>query len=236
MDIRAVFFDAGETLLHPYPSFPELFADVLRERGIETDPDAVARGMSGFSERFHDTIRSDEHHLWSTSPDRSRAFWFAIYRDFLHELGIEGRDEELPEALYTRFTDLASYRLHPDAAPAIERLHEAGVTLGLISNFEEWLERLLDALDVARYFAVRVISGIEGVEKPDPKIFHLALERTGATPETSAYVGDSPFFDVEAAKEVGMVPVLIDRRDRYPDADAIRVTSLEQIPERLGIG
>ena len=230
-----MFFDAGETLLHPHPSFPELFVEVLRERGVSVDPDAVVEGMTHFSERFHDTVSSDEHRLWSTSPDRSRAFWFAIYRDFLAELGIEDPGGELPEALYTRFTDLASYRLHPDAVPAIERLHEAGVTLGLISNFEEWLERLLDALDVARYFAVQVISGIEGVEKPDPKIFHLALERTGATPETSAYVGDSPFFDVEAAREVGMVPVLIDRRDRYPDADGIRVTSLEQIPERLGI-
>jgi FMN phosphatase YigB (HAD superfamily) len=50
------------------------------------------------------------------------------------------------------------------------------------------------------------------------------------------YVGDHPFFDVEAARAVGMVPVLIDRRGRHPDVDAIRITSLEDLPEAIGVG
>ena len=105
----------------------------------------------------------------------------------------------------------------------------------MISNFEEWLERLLETLEVAHYFDVTVISGIEGVEKPDPAIFHRALERAGVPAQRSVYVGDNPIFDVEAARAVGMVPVLIDRRGRHQDTDALRITSLEDLPAVLGL-
>jgi putative hydrolase of the HAD superfamily len=235
VDLDAVFFDAGETLLYPHPSFPELFAEVLRERGRRVDPARVQDVVSASAGRFNQILSSEEARLWSTSPERSRAMWDGIYRSFLEDLGADGDRDELVEALYDRFTDLASYRLHPDVLPVLARLRTSDLTLGLISNFEEWLERLLDALEVAHFFDVTVISGVEGVEKPDPGIFRLALDRAGVTAERSAYVGDNPEFDVEAARAVGMVPVLIDRRGRYGDADELRVTSLEDLPAALGL-
>ena len=230
-----MFFDAGETLLYPHPSFAELFAEVLRERGRRVDPARVQEVVSASAGRFNEILSSEQARLWSTSADRSRALWDAIYRSFLDDLGIDGNREELIDALYRRFTDLASYRLHPDALPTLERLRKTDLTLGLISNFEDWLERLLDALEVAHFFDVTVISGVEGVEKPDPGIFRLALDRAGAAPERSAYVGDNPAFDVDAARAVGMVPVLIDRRGAHQDADGLRITSLEDLPAALGL-
>lgn len=231
--VRAVFFDAGETLVYAHPSFPELFAEVVREGGHPIDPADVQQGLADFSKRFTEAF--GEHHLWTTSPERSRTFWTTIYREFVEQLGIDDPDGSTVEALYERFSDLASYRLHPDALPTLERLAAASVTLGLISNFEEWLERLLETLDVTRFFPVRVISGLEGVEKPDPEIFRIALDRVGVEPEESVYVGDNVDFDVEPAAEVGMLPVLIDRRGRYPDADCIRITSLEDLPAAVGL-
>jgi putative hydrolase of the HAD superfamily len=76
---------------------------------------------------------------------------------------------------------------------------------------------------------------VEGVEKPDPEIFRIALARAGVEAGGAVYVGDHPFFDVQAAREAGMVPVLVDRRDRHPDVDAIRITSLEELPGAIGI-
>lgn len=235
MDLEAVFFDAGETLLYPHPSFAELFAEVLREDGHRVDPARVQQVVSASTRRFNDILTSEQARLWSTSPERSRTLWDGIYRSFLSDLGIDRDHDRLVDALYARFSDLASYRLHPDAQPTLERLRRTDLTLGLISNFEEWLERLLEALDVARFFDVTVISGIEGVEKPDPAIFRLALERAGVTAERSLYVGDNPTFDVEAARAVGMIPVLIDRRGRYADTGALRITSLEDLPTAVGL-
>jgi putative hydrolase of the HAD superfamily len=233
--IRAVFFDAGETLLYPHPSFAELFAEVVREHGHRVDPARVQEVVSAYSQRFTDTVLTGEGRLWSTSPERSRAMWRGIYDVFLTEVGITEDHEALFDALYRRFTDLASYRLHPDALPTLERLRKAELKLGVISNFEEWLERLLESLEVSDFFDVTVVSGVEGVEKPDPRIFEIALERAGVAAEDAVYVGDHPFFDVEAAQKVGMLPVLIDRRGRHPDSEAVRITSLEDLPAAVGL-
>jgi putative hydrolase of the HAD superfamily len=172
--------------------------------------------------------------VWSASAEKSRTFWLEIYTTLLEKLGITGV-ERLAEALYAEFTDLANYRLFSDVLPILARLRGAGLILGVVSNFEEWLERLLEDLGVARYFEVRVISGVEGIEKPDPRIFRIALERTGAKPEESAYVGDNPEFDTEPAEAVGMTGILIDRRNRFPDHSGLRITSLEELPALLGI-
>jgi putative hydrolase of the HAD superfamily len=232
---KAVFFDAGETLVYPHPSFAELFTEVLRAEGVVVDPAVVQEVVSAYSQKFTETVQSGEARLWSTSPERSRVFWDGVYRGFLEEVGVSDHHDRLVDRLYTTFTDLASYRLHPDVIPTIDRLRAAGISLGVISNFEEWLERLLETLGVTAYFPVLVISGVEGVEKPDPEIFRIALERAGVSAEESVYVGDHPFFDIEAAEEVGMVAVLIDRRGRYPDAEGIRITSLEDLPAAVGI-
>jgi putative hydrolase of the HAD superfamily len=234
--LTAVFFDAGETLVYPHPSFAELFTEVLRSEGHVVDPAVVQEVVSAYSKKFTETVQSGEARLWSTSRERSRAFWDGVYRGFLHEVGVGEAHDRLVDRLYGTFSDLRSYRLHPDVVPTLDRLRAAGLSLGVVSNFEEWLERLLENLGVADYFPVRVISGIEGVEKPDPEIFQIALERSGVTAEESAYVGDHPYFDIDAAAEVGMVPVLIDRRGRYPDAEGIRITSLEDLPAAVGLG
>jgi putative hydrolase of the HAD superfamily len=232
---KAVFFDAGETLVYPHPSFSELFAEVLRAEGVVVDPAVVQEVVSAYSQKFTETVQSGEARLWTTSPERSRAFWDGVYRGFLEEVGVAEHHDRLVGRLYATFSDLASYRLHPDVIPTVDRLRDAGISLGVISNFEEWLERLLETLGVTDYFPVRVISGVEGVEKPDPEIFRIALERAGVAAEESVYVGDHPFFDIEAAEEVGMVAVLIDRRGRYPNAEGIRITSLEDLPAAVGI-
>ena len=235
MDVRAIFFDAGETLLYPHPSFAEVFSEVLRDEGHPVDPARVQEVVTAYSQRFTDSVVSGEGKLWSTSSDRSRAMWRGIYDGFLTAVGVHDDHEHLFEALYTRFTDLATYRLHPDALPVLERLRKSEVALGLISNFEDWLERLLEALEVGHFFDVTVISGVEGIEKPDSEIFRIALERAGVSAEESVYVGDHPFFDVDAAREAGLVPVLIDRRGRHEDVDAIRITSLEDLPAAIGV-
>jgi putative hydrolase of the HAD superfamily len=229
---RAVFFDAGETLVHPHPSFPELLTLTLREEGLEVDPALILEKLHVVSDRFARSAREGE--LWSTSPERSKRFWGSVYGGLLAEMGLVYGDG-LAARLYSTFTDLSNYRLFPDVERTMDRLAAAGLRLGVISNFEEWLERLLESLDATRFFEVRIISGVEGMEKPDPRIFHLALDRMGVSPEESVYVGDNPMFDIEPAVEVGMFAILLDRRGRFPDHAGARITSLEDLPAAIGL-
>jgi putative hydrolase of the HAD superfamily len=230
MRFRAIFFDAGETLVHPHPSFPELFAAVLAREGFPVGVDAVHEQVHHVGERFSQAARAEE--LWTTSPERSRAFWLSVYERFLQGMGLP-TDDGLHETLYREFTDLANYALFDDVTPALAALHGGGAQLGVVSNFEEWLERLLGQLGVLEIFDVRVISGLEGVEKPDPRIYRMALDRAGVEPREAAFVGDSPEFDIDPPAAIGMYPVLIDRRDRHPGFAGVRIRRLTDLPAVL---
>lgn len=232
MRYRAVFFDAGETLVHPHPTFPDLFSKVLAREGYEVDTEMIRERIHVVSDRFAHAAETNE--LWTTTPERSRAFWHDVYGIFFRELGISDANG-LIDTVYAEFTDLANYAVFEDVVPMLRRLRDAGLRLGIISNFEEWLERLLDQLGVREYLDVRVISGVEGMEKPDPRIFELAMSRAGVDAASSVYVGDSPTFDVEPAAALGMLPVLIDRRERFPDAPGARITSMQELPGVLGL-
>jgi putative hydrolase of the HAD superfamily len=225
-----VFFDAGETLVHPHPSFPELLAVVLQEEGFAVDPQTIRERLSVVASEFSKPSAVG----WSTSPERSRAFWEGLYRLLLGALGIPFTDG-VAEVIYRTFTDLGSYRAFPDAEPTLRQLREAGLTVGLISNFEAWLEQLLEHTGLAEYFDIRAISGVEGVEKPDPRIFRVALERAGVEADDVAYVGDSPEFDIEPAETLGMLGVLIDRRGRFPDHAGTRIETLDELSGALGL-
>lgn len=233
MRFRAVFFDAGETLVHPAPTFPDLFASIVTREGHPRDPVAIREGLSMISGEFVRAARENE--LWTTSPERSRRFWTTVYDRFLEVLDIPTTNG-LTGVLYAAFTDLGNYDAFDDVRPVLEELRTGGTELGVISNFEPWLEALFERLDLTRFFPIRVISGLEGVEKPDPAIFHLALERAGLRPEEVVYVGDVPDFDVEPAAALGMFPVLIDRRERHVgfEGPGVRITDLADLPSVLG--
>jgi putative hydrolase of the HAD superfamily len=234
MTYRAVFFDAGETLVHPHPSFPELLSVLLRREGIDADPIDVRDGVSIVADHF--ARAAQDGVLWTTSARASKTFWLEVYRAFLDRVGAGDRPG-LPERLYDEFTDLSNYRLFDDVLPVLHRLRDSRLLLGVISNFEEWLERLLVHLGVADLFDVQVISGIEGVEKPDSAIFRLALERAGMEASGCVYVGDNPIFDTAPAEAIGMRAVLIDRRERFPDhsGPGVRITSLADLPQAIGL-
>ncbi len=227
MPLRAVLFDVGETLVHPAPSFPELFSTVVASEGRARSPDAVIDASRTVFHRFSEAARDVE--LWTTSPERSARFWKSVYERMLGELDIPD-DGHIADVLYATFTDSSNYELFDDVVPTLDELEAAGLALAIVSNFEAWLEDLLGTLGVRDRFGVRVISGREGVEKPDLRIFELALERLSLDPADAMYVGDNPEFDVAPASTLGMTPVLIDRRDRFPDTDTTRITDLRELP------
>jgi putative hydrolase of the HAD superfamily len=231
--IEVVFFDAGGTLLDPHPSFPELFAAVCLEKGHPVEASAVEAAQARIAPHLTDLVADGEDAVTyagtSDSAKESRRYWTYFYERMLAEVGI--RDRSLPSALFERFTDSRSYKLYHDVVPAIDSLQALGVRIGLISNFEGWLEKMLVELEVGDVFEIAVISGIEGIEKPDPGIYRLALERAEVSAAVCMHVGDSPVMDAAPAAEVGMHPVLIDRGDRYPDSSWPRARSLKDLPE-----
>jgi putative hydrolase of the HAD superfamily len=229
-----VFFDAGETLVHPLPSFPELFSSCCREFGLEVDLPTLAKIGRTLMAEVEEKQRlgftfTDDH-------EASRAFWLGFYRSLVGAMGYEADHDELPEELYRVFSLPSNYGAYPDAGETLEALRAAGMRMGLISNFEGWLQDLLDMLGITHYFEVLVISGKVGFEKPNPRIYELALERAGVQPGSAIHVGDSPVSDFDGAAQVGMRSILLDRWDRFPDFEGARISRLSQVMDFLDLG
>ena len=77
--------------------------------------------------------------------------------------------------------------------------------------------------------AVIIDSHVVGIEKPDPRIFHLALTEIGVPPERCCFVGDSVHFDVDGARAAGLRPVHVDPYDFCPHDDHGHVSGLADV-------
>jgi putative hydrolase of the HAD superfamily len=223
--LDCVLFDAGDTLLAPAPSFQGRFMAVAAEHGLPLEEAAVDAAIA-------DAARAAEWPSDWTDPATQREFWVGFYRQVLADLGHGEKGMELADALFEAFSDPAGYRLFDDVRPALDELAARGIKLGVVSNFEPWLEDILDLQGIGDRFAAVAISGKLGVAKPDPEIFKAALTEAGADPGATVHVGDQPVNDVAAARAVGITPVLIDRYARHPETDgAHRVEDLLELVE-----
>ncbi len=229
---RAVYFDVGETLVRPRRPHAELLADICREQGVALDGAALA--TFGHHIAAQVAARAREGRPFTFPPAESQRFWLETYRGFLARHLPSAAAERAALAYRALLSSPTAYVLFDDALPVLERLRASGLALGIVSNWEAWLPALLDETGLAPCFDHVVISGLRGVEKPDPRLFALALAEASYRPEETVYVGDSPTHDVAPARAVGIAPVLLDRAGRHPGAPAWRrIASLEELPDIL---
>lgn len=234
MSLRALFFDVGETLVYAHPSSAEIMAEVCREAGLPVVAEAVEQAEAQVAPRI--AARQASGELYSISPESSERFWTWVYDQILAELQVpQAARSDLARRFHERFSRLETWRLFPDVRPTLEALRarrQSGLVVGVISNWEDWLEALLVQLEIHHYFDFLTISAGVRLEKPDPRIFQAALQRAGARPEEALHVGDSLHADVGGARTAGITPVLIDRRGRYSPAQAdgaIIIRSLDAV-------
>jgi putative hydrolase of the HAD superfamily len=224
--LECVLFDAVDTLLAPAPSFQGRFVAVAAEHGVPLEEAAVDAAIAAAAREA----------AWPedwTDPATQRRFWLGFYGKVLGSFGHTGT--ELAEALFRAFSDPAAYRLFDDVRPALDELAGRGIILGLVSNFEPWLDEVLALQGIDGRFAAVAVSGKLGVAKPDPRIFKAALDQAGADPGATVHVGDQLINDVAGAAAAGITPVLIDRFGRHPGAGgAHRVEDLAGLLELVG--
>lgn len=229
MSVEIVFFDAGETLLRPEPNFRDAAAAVYRSRGHAVESQDIVRTGELMTRKFVEAAESGV--VMSASPSASRDFWTSVYVEMTAALGLD--DDGAPEALLEHFSDPASYGLFDDVVPCLDALAERGLRLGVISNFEAWLDPMLSSLGIKERFDVVAISGPLGVEKPDRRIFDWAVEQAGVAHSACAHVGDQPAFDSGPALELGMRGILLDRYGRWGGVEHPKVASLDELVDLL---
>jgi HAD superfamily hydrolase (TIGR01509 family) len=166
---------------------------------------------------------------------RSSEAWRDYFRILLTRVGAPPElAEEIIDTLAEAHQRVGLWTVAVDGAVATVRaLKEAGYRIGVVSNAEGRVERDLEGAGYAGLLETVVDSHLVGVEKPDPRIFHIALERLSVTAETAVFVGDVPAVDVVGARAAGLQAILLDRHDLYAEAGVTRVTSIRELPDLL---
>jgi putative hydrolase of the HAD superfamily len=218
--ITHLFFDAGNTLV--FPNFA-LVAGKLAARGASVDPATLERAEQ--ETRF----RLDDPELVKSSNDGAR--WNLYFETIFRRCGVT--DAGLIEAVLDELR--AIHRVSnlwevvpPDVPPALERL-KGRYRMSVISNANGTVREKLRRVGLLGYFETVIDSAEEGVEKPDPRIFLAAVERTGARLEQCLYIGDMYHIDVAGARAAGMEVVLLDPGGLHRDKPVRRIAALEAL-------
>lgn len=125
----------------------------------------------------------------------------------------------------------------PSLIEMLTTLKQQGYLLGIITNGRgEFQTRAISGLGIQDYFDVILISEIEGVRKPQPEIFHKAIDRLGVSAQNSIFVGDNPAADIAGAKNAGMRAIWKRNSDwlEPTDTDAV-IDELSEIPAILAL-
>ena len=235
MPFDAVFFDVGNTLLRPHPSVGLVCAEVLLSAGHVRSLADIEALLPMVDDYYEDRYRADDT-FW-TSDEGAADVWVGMYSLLCRRLGLpESEAPVLARAVYDSFGSPERWQAYADVAPAFERLRARGTYVGIISNWDTRLESILHGIGLGCLIDTVVCSAVEGLHKPDPRIFELACARAGISPDRSAHVGDHMYADVVGARAAGMFPVLIDRHgagvyDGEPGVPCI--TTLDRLEEAL---
>jgi len=223
--LETLFLDAGGVLV--FPNWNRV-ADAVGRHGITVSPDALAAAEPRVKFEIDQSIRH------GSSPDAQRA-WMYMER-VLEIAGVTPGDAAAAAVreLHAYHAEHNLWESVPgDVVPALERLSALALQLVVVSNANGVLHRAFDRLGLTRYFHCICDSFLDGVEKPDPRFFQIALDRAGATAESTMHVGDLYYVDVAGARNSGIRPMLIDPLGLYQDYDVDRVRTLDELADRL---
>jgi HAD superfamily hydrolase (TIGR01509 family) len=223
--IDTVFLDAGGVLVNP--SWGRV-ATAMARHGVPISAAALEAAEP------HAKKQLDTGQAIQATNDSTRGWLY--FNLVLQHAGVA-----LSPATEAALRELAQYHAEhnlwesvPREVPgALERLRAAGHRLVVVSNSNGTMRKHFARLDLAKHFDVLIDSRDVGVEKPDPRIFALALERSGARPETTLHAGDFYHVDVVGARAAGLQAWLIDAAGLYADHDVTRVPSLAALADRL---
>ena len=225
MPIQTLFLDAGGVLVNPNW---DRVSDALARHGVSVAAARMAEAEPRAKKRLDtgDTIRA--------TNDQQRGWTY--FNLVLTEAGVALSDATAA-ALAELHTYHQTYNLWetvPDEVmPALAAFRATGRRLVVLSNANGTLHRAFDRLGLTTSVDVIFDSYQEGVEKPDPRFFHIALERSGADAATTMHVGDLYHVDVAGARAAGLTPALLDVGGLYPDCDCLRVRSLTELVKVL---
>ncbi len=188
-----IVFDVGGVLLewHPHQGYIDVFDSAAETQAFLDRTDFRARNIRA---------------------DRGERF-----ADLAQELD-DPRDRALFASYVSRFSKMVQNKV-PGSWDILNRLQARGACLYAITNWsaETWVEAQKAHPSLATTFRTTIVSGHEGVLKPDPRLFQLLFESAGVAPVDCVFIDDS-LINVESAGRLGMDAIHFETADKLAGA------------------
>ncbi len=223
----AVVFDVGGTLLRlNLDLMVKAYVDAAAARGVRLD---FERARATIAQLELELPQRQQQRLISLEEHYGASFWDEFYLEGFRRLGLRGDMSAAAGNIRERFQRAEFEALFPDTIPTLDALAARDLILGVLSNYSPNCEDVLHQVGVHSYFTFFVVSALAGFEKPDPRIFELVVRAADRPRSEIVYVGDSLYHDVAGARGAGIDPILVDREDRFPSYEGVKVRNLNEL-------
>ena len=208
MKYKAVIFDLFGSLIYKFP--------------LQEHKRVLSKMASAVSVSPADFIR-----LWfDTFNERGLGIFTSIEINveyICQKIGVKPENDQIELAAHINLEYTArTINPLPNATEVLSCLKSQGYKIGLISNCSSSIPQIVKRLPFASLIDVSVYSSLVGMQKPDPRIYQLAVEQLVVEPEDCLYIGDGDSQELTGASKVGMQPVLL-RLSNEDNTDVHRV-------------
>ena len=212
MEPKVIFLDAVGTLFGIRGSVGEVYSAFAAQAGVQVSPqrldDAFIHSFKASSAPTFPGVALEQ------IPEREFQWWGAIAKSTFEQVGVfnQFRDwDAFFNQLYLHFATADPWYVYDDVLPALNRWRQLGIELGVISNFDTRLTKVLEHLQLKGVFASITVSSTVGAAKPEPEIFMAALNKHHCSANQAWHIGDSQTEDYDGADAAGLSPFLLQR-------------------------
>jgi len=159
-------------------------------------------------------------------------WWKTLFK----ELGLKRMDPKWIHDLTVQYWKVYAANSPPfrDAELTVRKLKQAGYKLGMVSDSDGtpgMKRKRIRQVPFHNLFEAIVVSGEDTPRvKPGHESFILIAKKLRVQPKSCIYVGDNPRTDIEGAKAVGMISVIVHRRGNRGGDPDYRVPNLRALP------
>ncbi len=220
-----IWFDLGYTLV--YVEREKRYQEKLKQFGIDRSLEKIKLAFhlaDKYFMREHPGLLGKKHEEYAMSYHQVLQNYMDVTINVNAETLAEPDDPNMPKGHWQAFED---------TIPTLQSLKEKGVGVGLISNWNETARDVLEGTGIITYLDHIIISSEVDIEKPDERIFNIALDQAGVAASDCLYVGDNFYDDVIGSRKVGMPSILINPFDQKGIEEVEGVQVISNIKELL---
>jgi len=205
MNLAAICFDATGTLIETAEPVGEVYHRVARKHGVDLPAwrlqDAFGRILR------HAPARGLEGETPEARSASETRWWAERIRQTFQATDSTARFDDFPAfatCLFDHYRRPEAWRTRNGVREMLAQLHAGGWPMGITSNFDHRLAKVLQGLELKRFFKCTIIPSTCGAAKPDRRVFERASEELGLPLERLAYVGDDAPETLETIERLGI--------------------------------